>query len=157
METVTLALTGKSLGDLAAQAIAFGTTAQEGVRIGKATATTKKTKKAAAATEEDEVDELEETEEIDADDLGEDTLEASSDEESFDDLDEDEEEVTTKKSAKGKTAKVTEKDVNAAAKIHAKKHTRPETLKILAKKFKVKSISELKPDQYAAAVAALKA
>jgi hypothetical protein len=55
-----------------------------------------------------------------------------------------------------KSKKLTDKDVNAAAMAHAKKHGRPKTLALLEKKFKVKSILELKADQYPAVVAALK-
>jgi len=149
METVTLTLTGKSLGDLAAQAIAFGTTAQEGVKIGKTSTTPPKTKKAAP---------VEEPEEIDADELS-DELEAA--EETTDDademgFDEEAEQEAPKKSAKAKTAKLTEKDVNTAALAHARKHTRPKTLALLKSKFKVSSISELKPEQYSKVIEALK-
>lgn len=89
------------------------------------------------------------------------------DEMSFDDaatedaeeiLDEDviEDEIVEEKPKAKKAAapKLTEKDVNAAAMKHAKKYGRTETEGIL-KKFKVKSILELKADQYAAVIKAL--
>lgn len=53
------------------------------------------------------------------------------------------------------TTKLTAKDVNAAALAHAKKNTRAATMKVLAK-FKVQSINDLKPAQYAEVVKALK-
>lgn len=55
-----------------------------------------------------------------------------------------------------KTKKLTDKDVNTAAMAHAKKHGKPATMKILNGKFKIKSILELKPTQYAEVIKALK-
>jgi hypothetical protein len=73
----------------------------------------------------------------------------------FDDLADEEAEVEQpKKSAKA--PKVTDKEVNAAAMAHAKKHGRPKTLAILEKKFGVKSVLELKADQYSKVIEALK-
>lgn len=57
--------------------------------------------------------------------------------------------------AKAKT-KLTDKDVNNAAMAYAKKHGKPATMKILTGKFKVKSILELKPEQYQTVITALK-
>lgn len=90
--------------------------------------------------------------------LGEDeeTTEVAEEQMGFDDMEaEDEVEEKPAKPAKG-AKKFTDKDVNEAALAHAKKHKRKATLEVLQKKFKVKSISELKPDQYGAAIAALK-
>jgi hypothetical protein len=69
--------------------------------------------------------------------------------------DDEEMDFEEKPKAKTKAPKLTEKDVNAAAIKHAKANGRDKTLALLSKKFKVKSILELKPDQYADAVAAL--
>lgn len=57
--------------------------------------------------------------------------------------------------ASKKASKLTDKDVNNAAMAFAKKNGRPAVLEILSKKFKVKSILELKPEQYAVVVKAL--
>jgi hypothetical protein len=159
METVTLTITGQNLGELAAKAMTFAQTAQEGIKLGAAPTTAqkilKKAKKAAVEAEETDLEMADE-------ELVDDTLDAAgSDDEAlemgFDAADEDEVEETPKKTAaKTKTAKVTEKDVNAACLAHARKHTRPKTLELLKKKFKVGSISELKPDQYSAVISALK-
>lgn len=65
-------------------------------------------------------------------------------------------EETTTISAKTVAKKLTEKDVNDACIAHAKIHTKPVTLGILSKKFNVKSVLELKPEQYPAVVDALK-
>lgn len=77
-------------------------------------------------------------------------------EETFEDAGEtfgDEPEVVETKDAKA--PKVDVAAVHAACLAHAKKHSRPETMKVLAK-YKVKSVSELKPETYAAVVKALK-
>lgn len=157
-DTLTFVLTGKNIGELAAKALAFAEDAQQGVKVGKTTATTTKTKKtAAAAPVAEEIDEIEEpTDELTGDEEGIE-MGASDEDEGFDDIEEEEIEEAPKKTAKAKTAKVTEKDVNAAALAHAKANTRPKTLALLKKHFKVGSISELKPDQYAKAVQVLKA
>lgn len=82
--------------------------------------------------------------------MDEDTTTATDD---ADDFSFDEDEVAAPKSAKSK--KLTDKDVNNAAMAHAKENGRKATLSILAKKFKVKSILELKPEQYATVIEAL--
>lgn len=111
-----------------------------------ATPAPKKTKKAAApAVVEEQMDEMAA--------LGE--TETTEDESSEMGFDADEVEEMPAPKAK-KAAKLTDKDVNAAAMAHAKIHGRPMTLKILSGKFKVKSILELKPEQYAQVIAALK-
>lgn len=66
------------------------------------------------------------------------------------------EEIEAPKSKKAAAPKVTDKEVNAAAKAHAGTHGRAATLAILKKQFKVQSILELKPDQYASVIKALK-
>lgn len=78
----------------------------------------------------------------------------------FDDEDEtedaDEEEPVAKKKAK----KISLDDVNDACKARALetggKEGRQEVLNILKKKFKVKSVTELEPEQYASVIAAMK-
>jgi len=152
METVSLTITGQNLGELAAKAMTFAQTAQEGIKLGAATTTTKKAKKSAPAATVDADDELAGDIEAEEDEL---SLEATSDEDTemgFDD--EEEVEEAPKKATKSK--KLTDKDVNAAALAHAKKYTRPKTLELLKKKFKVASISELKPEMYGKVIEALK-
>lgn len=72
-----------------------------------------------------------------------------------DDEEEVEEEAPPKKKAKAK--KVTVDDVNDACKARAASGSRAEVLGILKKKFKVASVSELEPEQYAAVIAAMEA
>lgn len=148
-DNVTILLTGATIGELAAKAMTFAQDVQGGVKIGKATTT--KTKKTAAPVEEPEDIEID-----DADLEASDDVEETTDETDEMAFDEDEVEEAPKKSAKTKAAKLTEKDVNTAALAHAKKHTRPKTLALLKKQFKVGSISELKPDQYGEVIKALK-
>lgn len=75
----------------------------------------------------------------------------------FDEASEDfaTEETEEPKAKTAKAKKYTDKDVNTAAMNHAKTYGRPKTLAILSKKFKVKSILELKPEQYGEVIAAL--
>lgn len=129
------------------------------------TATTIKGKKTGKKTPPPPADD---EELIDDGDPGEDMEMASTDdeetiedEESFDAEEEVEEEEAPAKKAKAATktdkpAKLTEKDVNRAAMAYAKVKGRPAVLKILEKQFKVKSILELKADQYPAVMKALK-
>jgi hypothetical protein len=70
----------------------------------------------------------------------------------YGDEDEDEE---IEAAVKAKAKKATSEDVNAAAMAHAKINGRAKTLAILTKKFKVKSVLELKPDQYDSVISAL--
>lgn len=111
-----------------------------------ATAPAKTTKKVAAPIEETEDEELS----LDAND-------ELADDMAFDDVpeyDEEVEEPAPKKTA-AKAKKLTEKDVNAAALAFSKAKGRPAAMKVLAK-YKVKSILELKPEQYAKVIADLK-
>lgn len=102
------------------------------------TITGKTTKAQAAVTVSDDTD-------LDNDDF--DTPETDTD------LDED---FDTPPAKTTKAAKVTEKEVNAAAMAHAKANGgKKATLTILKNKFKVASILELKPEQYAAVIKAL--
>ncbi len=107
----------------------------------------KKTKAAPVETAEESTDELE--------NFGEE-IEAAADEDEgdlgFDEMSEDE--APAPKATKAK--KLTDKDVHSAALAHAKKFTRPVTLKLLAAKFKVKSIAEIKAEDYGKVIAALK-
>ncbi len=99
-----------------------------------------KGKKAASSFDDDEESEEEEEEEEEEED-------------------EDEEEEEDEKPAK-KAKKLTIDDVNDACKARAKgagKKGRDEVLSILKKKFKVASVTELKPEQYAKAIAAMEA
>lgn len=72
--------------------------------------------------------------------------------------DETEDDFTDKKTTK-KAKKLTVDDVNDACKARAAqtggKEGRNEVLAILKKKFKTTSVSELKPEQYAAAISAM--
>jgi hypothetical protein len=86
-------------------------------------------KKAAASFEEEETVEAEEPEE-----------------ESF-----EEKEKPAKKTAT-KEKELTEADVMKACKAHAKEHDTETTQKLLMKTFKTKSVSKLKPEQYAQAI-----
>lgn len=82
----------------------------------------------------------------------------SENEESESDESEDEEEKPVKKQA---NKKITIETVNDACKAKAAKiggkEGRLAVLKVLKKKFKTETISDLKPDQYAAVIAAMKA
>jgi hypothetical protein len=70
-------------------------------------------------------------------------------EESFDD---EEEEKPAKKVAAKKTKELAEADVMKACKAHAKENGPEATQKLLLKTFKTKSVSKIKPEQYAQAV-----
>ncbi len=84
---------------------------------------------------------------------------------SFDDEDEDdceslepeddEEDDPPAKKTKAKAPKFTLDDVNDAAKARAAGGKRAEVLAILKKKFKVQSVSDLKPEQYQACIEAM--
>ncbi len=141
---IAVTLKGKNLGEVLAQAQAL---IDSDASTAVATATTgKRGKKAAAAEELDEslIEGGEENGEVVADETG-----GEEEQLGFDMAEEEPPPKTTKK-------KLTDKDVNQAAMAHAKKHGRPVTLKLLAKNFKVKSILELKPEQYPKVIAALK-
>jgi hypothetical protein len=73
---------------------------------------------------------------------------------SFDE--EEEEEGEDEKPAKKGKTKVTLDDVNDACKERARNSNRAEALGILKKKFKVDSVSDLKPEQYEAVIKAMK-
>lgn len=136
---LTVTIQGKDLNELIAGAQKF-------VAANQATsnAAPVKTKKTAAPVEEPEADEL---------DL--ETAEAEETDELDFDSETEDEEVEEQPKAKKKTAgakKLTEKDMNAIALAHAKANGgRAATLKVLTKHFKVKSLLELKPEQYAKA------
>lgn len=142
---LSVTITGKNIGELAASAMAFAQSTQTATKLGATPAATTTKKKAASAPVEETLDDglLDETP-IEAAD-GDDAIE------SFDDLPE---ETPAPAATKGK--KITEKEVNQAALAHSKTHTRPKTLELLNKHFKVKSISELKPEQYAKVLTVLK-
>ncbi len=109
------------------------------------------TTKAAAAVDEDEETETET--EADEDFAPKKALKKAA-ASSFDDEDEtEEEEEAPKAKAKTKAKALTEADVNEACKAYAKEHGVAETKALLKKKFKTMSIKELKPEQYAAAIA----
>lgn len=137
---IQVTLKGTTFADVIAQAAALVEAAGTLNPAATATAVRKGKKAATPAIEESFVDETE-TDNV---------LEAAEDETSFDELEE-----PTPKPAKKAAAKTTQKQVNDAAMAHAKKHGRKETLKILATKFKVKSILELKDEHFAAALKAL--
>lgn len=120
-----------------------------------ATKKKKKSKKTAKTSDDDEDeegeeedDEEEETEEEEEDESDEEKEDADEEEE------DDEEESSTKKKKKSK--KLTVDDVNDACMAKAKEEDRKVVLGILKKKFKVTSVTELKPDQYAAVIKAMK-
>lgn len=96
--------------------------------------------------------EVEETETNDEADFAASTEEAQTSS-SFDD-EAAEVEEPPKKTTKAKAP--TKEDVNAACKLHAKKHGFDTTKALLTKKFKTVSVSTLKPDQYAAVIATMK-
>lgn len=139
---IAVTLKGKTLNEVIEQAKALIEAGDEAAagKTGKG-----KTGKRAAAVEEPDGDD----EEL----LGAGEDEADDDLGSFDDADEETEDDPPPKKAK----KFTDKDMNTAALLHAKANGgKAATLEILKKKFKVKSILELKPEQYAAAIKALK-
>ena len=68
-----------------------------------------------------------------------------------------EEEEEAPKAAKGKAPKLTVDDVNDACMARAGRTNRADVLAILKKTFKVKSVTELEPSDYAAVIAAMKA
>lgn len=102
-------------------------------------------KKAAKGFDDDAAAEEEEAEESEEEEEAEESKE------------EEEEEEKPAKNAKAK--KLTADDVNDACKARARalRGTRAEVLSILKKKFKVKSVSDLEPSQYADAIKAMKA
>ena len=137
---INLTLSGKTFADVHAKAVALSK------ELEKFKATTGgKTAKPAKVVEEDETT-------FGSDEIEDDTSFDTPEEMLGDDAGEDE---TQTKPAKTTKVKLTDKEVNAAAMAHARQNGRPATLKILEKKFKVKSILELKPEQYAAVVKAL--
>lgn len=148
MDTITLTVTGATLE----QAVNRMREHVEEFDAKTASAgPSKPAKKKAKPAPVEELDEEIEVEELDE--------EIEDDVEELDEEIEDEDDKPAPKAkakAPAKAAKLTEKDVNAAAIAHAKKNGRKATLTVLLKKFKVKSILELKPDQYASAIAALK-
>lgn len=144
---LSVTFTGTNLEAVQKQAAAFAgvqtiTGATPKIEVTKAALKNATTKKAAAPVVEDEDDA---------------SLELPGDVEDGSDFDlgaDEEIEAPVKK--KAAAPKLTEKEVNAAAKAHAGTHGRAATLAILKKQFKVQSILELKPDQYASVIKALK-
>ena len=146
--TLNLVITGASQAELIANGRAMLATLEGGTK-----AKTGKIRAAAPVVDE-------ETEELDMIGNDDDEETTTTDEEiemSFDDVEEEVETPAPKaKATKGNGAsKLTSKDVNDAALKFAKKHDRKKTLAVLAK-FKVKSIQELTPAQYADVIKALK-
>lgn len=141
MTNISVTLNGANLDEIRKQAMSFLATTETEAKP------TRSRKQAAPTTSELPDETL--------DEVAEETVEESFD--SLEDVSEETIEETPAKTAKKKTTKLTEKDVNEQAMAHAKKFGRPKTLEILNKKFKVKSILELKPEQYAAVILALKA
>ncbi len=168
-QELNISFKGPSVEAIAAQAAAF---AKRYAVTGAATAapSTKAAKKvaAAAAVEETEAEEQESAFGSDEDDTTE-TLgggdeettedqESEASEESFDDLATEPANKKTAATGKGKAApKVTLKDVNAALVAYTKNHSKSKdkTVALLKKHFKVESVNELKPDQYAAVIKAV--
>lgn len=137
---ITVTLTGKTYDEV----IAAAQTLVQSSTITTTTVAKKAIKKAAAVVDEDiELEDVEDAMLAGA----EETLE---DEEIGFDAEPEE------KPKARKAAKITEKDLNEALKAFATANGRPKTLQVLEKKFKVKSILELKPDQYPAVLAAFK-
>lgn len=74
---------------------------------------------------------------------------------SFDDTDDEESAEGAPAPKKGKAAKLTIDDVNDACIERAGRTNRAEVLSVLKKKFGVKSVTDLKPEQYADVVKAM--
>lgn len=143
-DALKVTITGRTYSDVIGQARKL-IEEYDGAPARGPTVTTRTKKTKPVETEETELlGATEETEELSLDGGTEDEGDLS-----FDST----EETTGKKTA---SKKLTDKDVNQAAMAHAKKNGRPATLKVLKGKFKVNSIVELKPDQYADVVKALK-
>lgn len=104
----------------------------------------KKSKDEDESEDEDEADDGDESEDSDEDES------EDEDEDESEDEDEDEEEEKPKKKSK-----LTIDDVNDACKKRAARSSVAETLGILKKNFKVKSVSKLKPEQFAQAIKVL--
>lgn len=104
----------------------------------------KKSKDEDESEDEDESDDEDETEDSDEDES------EDEDEDESEDEDEDEEDEKPKKKSK-----LTIDDVNDACKKRAARSSVAETLSLLKKNFKVKSVSKLKPEQYAQAIKVL--
>jgi hypothetical protein len=143
MNTIEVTLRGANLQEIAKQAqLLFGTTTTATAPVRQ----TPTTKKAAAEIESDfTLDEVAETE-----------VETETTDEVGFDLSADEDDTETPAPVKTKAKKYTEKDLQTAAKNHAKVYGRPKTQALLTKKFKVKSLLELKPDQFASVIETLK-
>lgn len=107
--------------------------------------TTKKASKKASSFDDEDEGEADEAPEV-----------SEEDEASFDSDDEDEDALPKKKKAQ---KKISLEDVNDACKARASqtggKAGREEVLKILKKKFKTSSLTDLKPEQYPAVLAAM--
>lgn len=84
-----------------------------------------------------------------------DSAEEENEDESDDASEEESDDIDVGSLKKGKAKKLTGDDVNDACKAKAAESSRSEVLAILKKKFKVKSISDLEPSQYAAVIKAM--
>ncbi len=150
---LSITITGKNPAELAAKALATAKAlgaAAENTRTNAAPKGKISPKAAAAADDADDLidDELPtETDDDEAQDF-------MADDDAGEEIDDEPAPVKTKGT---KAKKLTEKDVNEALMKHAKKTgDRKKTLAILVKKFKVKSVLDLKPEQYAEVIAAFK-
>lgn len=113
-----------------------------------------KHKKKAQVEEADEEDEEDEDTDEDTDEDADEEDDDEDDGEEEDAADEEEEDEKPKKKKKGKKSKVTIDDVNdAAIKLAKELGDRKKVLKLLKKKFKVESVTDLEPSQYEAVVA----
>lgn len=151
--TVSVTITGKTYAEVVRQAGTLaGTMGQEITGTVEEMTPAKRGRKPKNAPVED-TETMDMADDSDADDLAAEPANTPSyDEMSFDDEEVEEEKPKAKTK---KAVKFTEKDVNEACKAHAKEHGKAATLKILNGKFKVKSILELKPEQYAQVIAAM--
>lgn len=149
MQEIQVTFKGATINEIAVQAKAFVMAATAPVTSVAKGAPGDVVKKAAPKPVEIEDDEVPaDDEDVLADDSAEDG--------SFDDIEDDEEIEAPPKKAAAKTKEVTEQAVQLAAMAHAKKNGRKATVTILEKKFKVKSVAELKTQQQrSAALAAL--
>lgn len=156
MDMIEITLKGKTMGEIltAARSIVdeIDQLQASASKAGASTTTAPKAKRKPPTATVETADDLDLDLAGDEDDLASEPANAAYDELSFDE--ETEEEAPKAKKTKAAPAPKIG-DVNDAAKAHAKKNGREKTLAILTKKFKVKSVSELKPEQYAEVIKAL--
>lgn len=94
------------------------------------------------------------TKDFDEDEEEDETSGESEESDGDDEDSEEDEEPAPKKKTKEK--KLTEDDINDAAKAHAGVKGRKATLALMLKKFKTQSVSDIKPEEYAKFIATLK-